>query len=166
MASTPGYALSQIWPSLVGQGASVDAKLAALNVLTVAGPNVDVSIQQVSGFLLLQGVFPTITAFAQGSPNGTQPHDGALSAAKSFVAWITMPDPPYVHFSQPAVAAAVTQLGNAMVAQETASPGSTGFTQAVLNGLLALGQTTIPWWQANGFSGPVTSADVANAGLS
>ena len=163
MASTPGYALSQEWPIL--SGSTVADKLAALNAMVVAGPNVDVSIQQVSGFLLLQGVYPTITAFAQGSTNGTQPHDGALSAAKSFVAWITMPDAPYVHFSQPAVAAAVTQLGNAMVAQETASPGSTGFTQAVLDGLLALGQTTMPWWQANGFSGPVTTQDVTNAGL-
>ena len=163
MTSTPGYALSQEWSSL--SGSTVADKLASLNAMTVAGPNVDVSIQQVAGYLLLQGVYPTIATFAEGSPNNTQPHDGALSAAKSFMAWVTMPNPPDVHFSQSAVAAAVTQLGNAMVAQETASPGSTGFTQAVLDGLLALGQTTLPWWQANGFGGPVTSTDVANERL-
>lgn len=163
MASTPGYALSQEWPSL--SGTTVADKLAALNAITVAGPNIDVTVQQVAGYLLLQGVYPTIAAFAQGSPNSTQPHDGALTAAKSFMAWFTMPNPPDVRMSQAAVVEEVTQMGNAMVAQEAASPGSTGFTQAILNGLLALGQTTISWGLANGFNGPVTEADVTNAGL-
>jgi len=134
--------------------------------MTVAGPNVDVSIQQVAGYLLLQGIYPTITAFAATSPNQTEPHDGALLAAKTFVAWIALPNPPPVHMSQSDVFAAVNQMGNAMMAQETASPGSTGFTQDVLNGLLALGQTVVPWWQANGFSGPVMAGDAIAAGLS
>ena len=162
MSSTPSYSLSLIWPTLSGQAAD---KLAALNAMTVAGPGVDVSIQQVAGFMLLNGIYPTVTAFAASANNGTQPHDGALLAAKTFVAWMALQNAPPVHMSQPDVVAAVTQMGNAMVAQEVAAPGSTGFTQAILNGLLALGQTTMPWWQANGFSGPLTSADVAAAGL-
>jgi hypothetical protein len=163
MSSTPSYALSQIWPSL--NGTATADKLAALNAMTVAGPAVDVNIQQVMGFLLLSGIYPTIAAFASTANNNTQPHDGALQAAKTFMAWIELQNAPAVHMSQSSVVDAVTQMGNAMVAQETASPGSTGFTQAILNGLLALGQTTQPWWQANGFSGPVTSADAASAGV-
>ena len=162
MPSTPSYALSLIWPSLSG---SLQDKLAQLNAMTVTGPGVDVSIQQVAGFLLLNGIYPTIDTFAGTTNNGTQPHDGALLAAKTFLAWIGLQNAPLVHMSQPAVVSAVTQMGNAMVAQEEAAPGSTGFTQAVLDGLLALGQTTQPWWQANGFSGPVTSGDAAAAGL-
>lgn len=162
MASTPSFALAQVWAGLSG---SSDSKLAQVNAMTVAGPNVDVSIQQVAGYLLLQGIYPTIATFAETSPNSTQPHDGALTAAKTFTAWIALPNPPPVHMSQPDVFTAVNQLGNAMMAQETASPGSTGFTQAILTGLLALGETTMPWWQANGFHGPVTGADVAAAGL-
>src|SRR6185437_12185827 len=163
MASTPSYALALLWPSLSG---STSDKIAQVNAMTVAGPNADVSISQVAGFLLLRGIYPTIAAFAQGSTNGNATHDGALTAAKTFMAWIGLPGAPPVHMGQSDVYAAVTAMGNAMVAQETASPGSTGFTQAILDGLLALAQTTQPWWQANGFTGPVTALDAANAGLS
>ena len=67
--------------------------------------------------------------------------------------------------SDPTVFADFNELGAAIVAQETSSPGSTGCTQEVLNGLLALSQTTQPWWQANGFFAPVTLVDAANNGL-
>lgn len=134
--------------------------------MTVAGPNVDVSIQQVAGYLLLQGIYPTVIQFASTSANGNQIHDGALTALKTFVAWINIPDPPPVHFSDATVVAQITAMASAVAAQEAASPGSTGFTQAVYNGLLALGQTTQPWWQANGFYAPVTAADASNNGLS
>lgn len=163
MASTPSYALSQVWAGLTGTTAD---KIAQINAMMVAGPNVDVTIQQVAGFLLLQGIYPLLTQFATTSNNGNPTHDGALLAAKTFVAWIALPNAPNVHMGQPDVFAAVNQMGMAMVAQETASPGSTGFTQAVLTGLLALGQTSMPWWQANGFSGPVMASDVVAAGLS
>ena len=162
MASTPSFALSNIWAGLSGSDAS---KLAQINAMMVAGPNVDISISVVAGYLLLRGIYPTIVAFAGGSPSGNQVHDAALVAAKTFVAWITLQGAPDVHMSQPDVFAAFNQLSAVMVAQETASPGSTGFTQADADGLLALAQTQIPWWQANGFDGPVTASDVANAGL-
>jgi hypothetical protein len=162
VASSPGYALSQLWPTLTGSTAD---KVAQVNAMTVAGPNVDVSIQQVSGFLLLQGIYPTVVSFAEGSPNGNPIHDGALTALKTFIAWIGIPNPPDVHFGDPTVAAQIAAFAAVVAAQETASPGSTGFTQAVHDGLLALGQTTQPWWQANGFYAPVTLADAANNGL-
>ena len=163
MASTPAYALSQLWPSLTG---TTSDKIAQVNAMTVAGPNVDIGISQVAGYLLLEGVYPTLVAFSGGSPNSTQPHDGALTAAKTFVAWIALPGAPAVHMSDPAVYEAFNTLAAAIVAQETAAPGTTGCTQAVLNGLLAMAQTTMPWGQANGFNAPLTVADAANAGLS
>lgn len=163
MASSPGYALSQLWPSLTG---TTSQKIAQANAMTVAGPNVDVAIPQVAGYLLLQGIYPTVVAFASGSTNGNQIHDGALTALKTFVAWLSIPNAPPVHFSDPTVFAQITAFAGAVAAQETASPGSTGFTQAVHDGLLALGQTKQPWWQANGFYAPVTLTDAANNGLS
>lgn len=162
MASSPGYALSQLWPSLNGSTAD---KIAQINAMTVSGPNVDVSIQQVAGYLLLAGIYPTVVQFASTSANGNQIHDGALTALKTFVAWITIPNPPPVHFSDATVDAQITAMAGAVAAQESISPGSTGFTQSVHDGLLALGQTTHPWWQANGFYAPVTMADAANNGL-
>ena len=87
MASTPSYALSQLWPSLSG---TTSDKIAQVNAMTVAGPNVDIGISQVAGYLLLEGVYPTLVEFSTGSPNSTQPHDGALTAAKTFVAWIAL----------------------------------------------------------------------------
>jgi hypothetical protein len=164
VASSPGYALAQLWPSLTA--GTTSAKIAQVNAMTVAGPNVDVAIPQVEGYLLLQGIYPTVTTFAAGSPNGNQVHDAALTALKTFVAWIALPNAPPVHFSDPTVSAQVTAMAGAVAAQEAATPGSTGFTQAVHDGLLALGQTKQPWWQANGFFGPVTLVDAANNGLS
>jgi hypothetical protein len=162
MASTPGYALSQLWPSLTGSTAD---KISQVNAMTVEGSNVDISISQVAGYLLLKGVYPTLTSFASSTPTNSQPHDGALTAAKTFVAWIGLAGAPAVHMSDPGVFADFNALAAAIVAQETASPGSTGCTQGVLTGLLALAQTTQPWWQANGFSAPVTLVDASNNGL-
>jgi hypothetical protein len=162
MASTPSYALSQVWAGFSGTTAS---KLTQVNALTVAGPNVDVDTTDVAAYLLLQGVYPRFQLFAAGSPTGDATHDAALVAAQSFIAWLGLPNSPPINTAKPEVFAAMSNMGNAVVAYETATPGATGFTQAVLTGLLALAQTTMPWWQANGFSKPVTAADVANAGL-
>src|SRR5262249_5910703 len=98
--------------------------------------------------------------------NSNAAHDAALTAAQSFIAWLSLANAPPINFANPDVLQGVTNMGNAVVAQETATPGSTGFTQAVFEGLLGLAQTTQPWWQANGFSGPVMLSDVAAAGLS
>lgn len=123
MPSSPGYALSQLWPSLSGTTAD---KVAQVNAMTVSGPNVDVSIQQLVGYLLLQGIYPTVVQFSSGSTNGNPLHDGALLALKTFVAWLNIPNAPPVHFSDPTVFSQVSAMAQAVTAQETASPGSTG----------------------------------------
>lgn len=155
------FALSQIWPTV----GTTEDKLAFVNALIVAGPNIDVAIPQVAGYLLLAGIYPIVESFATGSPTGDPIHDGALIALKTFVAWLTIPNAPPVHFSDPVVFAQITAFTGVVAAQEASSPGSTGFTQEVHDGLLALGQTALPWWQANGFRGPVTLTDAANFGL-
>jgi hypothetical protein len=148
--------LIAIWPSLTGTTAQ---KLATLNAMT-AGIRVDVTVPQVVGYLLLQGIFPTLQAFA----NGTTGQAAALQAAKTLMAWLSIPNAPNIQLSNPTVLATVQTMGNAIVAQETATPGSTGFTQTVLNGLIALSEETVPWWQANGFTLPITLNDLYAAG--
>lgn len=149
--------LKTLWPTLSG---TTDQKLAQVNIMTVTGPNVDVSVEQVVGFLLLQGVYPALIAFASGSTGSAQ----SLAAAKTLVAWITVPNAPILQMSNPTVFTEVQGMAEAVVAQETTSPGSTGFTQAVMNGLMALAASTTLWWQANGYTSPFSESDLEAAG--
>ena len=157
-----GFALRQIWPTVLG---SPQDKLAEINAMTVATSTIDVALPQVAGYLLLNGVYPTVLTFAAGSLTGVSVHDNALIALKTLVAWMSIPNAPPIQFTNPVVNAQIVAFADAIMAQETASAGSTGFTQAIRDGLLALGQVVSPWWKANGFSGPVTIYDAANNGL-
>jgi hypothetical protein len=160
MTINPRYdPLIALWATLPSADTTAQ-KLAAVNAMTVAGPNVDVTTSQVVSVLLLAGAYPTLAAFAAGTTGAAS----ALSAAKTLMDWVTVPNAPLVQMSNPTVFAEVQQLGNAVVAQETASPGSTGFTQTVLNDLLALAATTVPWWQANGLTSAVSPSDLTAAG--
>ncbi len=122
-----------------------------LNAMMVPGPAADVSAADVSAYLLLGGEFFTVEAFAAGAPTGDAAHDGALLAAKSLVAILSLPQPPAFQMSNPAVAAKVQAMVGALLAQETAVPNSTGMTQALHDGLLALAQPLVPWPQTIGF---------------
>jgi hypothetical protein len=154
-------ALVTKWATLTGTTAD---KLAAVNAATVAGPNVDVTVPQIVGYLLLHGAYLPVAAFAQGATTGDATHDAALAAAKTLMAAITVPNAPTLGMSDPSTYAIIKGMADAVLAQETASPGSTGFTQAVHDGLLALAATTTPWWQANGYGGPFNTNDLAAAG--
>jgi hypothetical protein len=157
-------ALVAAWATLPS-GDTTAQKLAAMNAMTVAGPNVDVTPSQAVGALLLSGAYPALAAFAQTSaPSGNATYAAALASAKTLIAWLTVPNAPNIGMSAPAIFAAVQGMGNAIVAQETAAPGSTGFTSVVLAGLMALAETTVPWWQANGYSSPFTASDLVAAG--
>lgn len=155
-------ALKAEWATLTG---TIAEKLAAVNAATVAGPNVDVTVPQIVGYLLLNGAYLPVSAFAQGATTGNATHDAALAAAKTLMAAITVPNAPTLRMSDPSTYAIIKGMADAVLAQETASPGSTGFTQAVHNGLLALAATTVPWWQANGYASPLNGHDLVAAGL-
>ena len=134
-------ALRSIWPTLSG---TVADKVATINAMTV--------------------VYPALASFAASAGNGNATHDAALGAAKVLMAWVTAPNAPRIKMSDPTVYATVSGMAAALVAQETAAPGSTGFTAPFSASLIGLSASTTPWWQANGLTGPVTEPDLANAG--
>ena len=160
-------ALKVKWATL--SGATAD-KLAAINAATVAGPAQDVTVEAVAGQLLLNGVYPTLSTFAAGTANGNATHDAALQAAKVLMAWVTVPNAPSIKMSDPTVYATVAGMAAAIVTQETASPGSAGFTATFSAKLLGLAATTLPWATApvsiggGGLGGPVSQNDLDAAG--
>jgi hypothetical protein len=160
-------ALIAKWATLTGTTAQ---KIAAVNALTVTGPNVDVPVSAVVGKLMLMQVYLPLASFAQGSTTGVATHDNALFAAKMLMAMVTTPNAPIFQMSNAQDFATIKEMMDAILAQETAASGSTGFTQAVHDALLGLCATTIPWWQATitqgggGLSGPVSLADLGPAG--
>jgi hypothetical protein len=140
-------------------------KLDAINGWTVAG-TVDVPVEAVVGNLMLSGAYLTLAAFSQGAPTGNATHDTALGAAKTLMALLTLPNVPPFGTSNSTTYAIVKGMADAILAQETATPGSTGFTQAIHDGLLALAATTIPWSQANDYGPSIGLGYLNNAGLS
>lgn len=155
-------ALIAEWQALSGTTAQ---KLAAVNVLTVTGPNVDVAVPAVVGKLMLLQAYLPLAAFAQGSASGVTTHDNALGAAKMLMTMISIPSAPSFQMSDATSFAAIKGMMDAILAQETAAPGTTGFTQAVHDALLALCATTIPWWQSAGYHEPIGLGNLINAGL-
>lgn len=158
-------ALIAEWATLTGTTAQ---KLAAVNALTVAGQNVDVDVSAVVGKLMLSGAYFPLLSFSQGPTNSNPTHDAALASAKSLMTLIAIPNAPRFQMSDPTTFATVKGMMDAILAEETATPGSTGFTQAVHDALLALCATVIPWWQAatgGNLSSPVSANDTASAGL-
>ena len=160
-------ALVAKWATLSGSTAD---KLAAVNAATVAGPAQDVTVEAVAGQLLLNGVYPTLATFAASTPSGNATHDAALQAARVLMAWVTVPNAPSIKMSDPTVYATVAGMAAAIVAQETASPGSTGFTATFSAKLLGLAATVLPWATApvalggGGLGGAVSQNDLDAAG--
>ena len=137
-------------------GFTTAQKLAALNALMVAGPNADVPVPTVVALLEGQGVYATFFAYcahaiATLEAGGTL--TGAQQAAANWAAFIATPGISSVQTSVPAVYSMVSTMMSAI-----ASDSASGLTGAIVSSLLALAATQIPWWQANGFSGPITSA--------
>jgi hypothetical protein len=155
-------ALIAKWATLTG---TTSEKLAAINALTVAGPRSDTQVSSVLGSLMLGGAYLSLYSFAQGSFTGDATHDHALGAAKLLMAITSNPNAPAFNMSDPSKYAQIAGMLGAIMAQEAAAPGTTGVTQAVHDGLLALCETTVPWWQANGYTSPIGFGDLSAAGL-
>lgn len=160
-------ALIAKWATLFG---STDQKLVSVNAARAPWPRVDVSVSAVVGYLMLSGAYLPLSAFAQGAATGVAIHDNALTAAKMLTAMLTMPNAPAFNTSNATNYATIKGLMDAILAQETAAPGSTGFTQGVHDGLLALAETTVTWCKANGYpdaqngGGGITAIDLDSAG--
>lgn len=146
-------------------GMSAADKLNLLQMWGVQAGYRDVSAMWIINSLVSSGAYLTFLAFGEGQPTGDLTHDTALAAAQQLLGLASGLVPPLIDMSNSTVYAQVQGLAAAIMAQETAHPGTTGLTQAVCDRLFALAVTNVPWWRANGFLGPITLADVAAAGL-
>jgi hypothetical protein len=145
-------ALTAEWATLSGTTAE---KLAAINALTVAGPNQDVPPSAVVAYLALNGKFAALMKYAQ-SPPAT---DAGVAAA-NFAAIIGLGNnAPIFEMSVPATYAAIEAMLDAL-----ASDPASGVASADVAALLALAATAVPWWQANGYTSPIGPNDLAAAG--
>lgn len=150
--TTPDAALIAEWLNLTGS--TTAAKLAQLNAMTVSGPNQDVSAQAVLGYLFLSGKMPELTAYAASPPPGA--NATAVTAAKELTS-ATFADLGSIQMSNSAVYTAIQGMLNALAADS-----NTGITSTDVTALLALAAgVSQPWWQANGFPGPITAAYLA-----
>jgi hypothetical protein len=144
-------ALNQIWPSL--QGANTAAKLAALNAMNVAGPKRDVNVSTVQGKLMLAGAWLKLKVYAT-SAGPAAPYAQML---------LDMCGSPALNTFQMSDAGTYTAVQEMLGALAT-DPNS-GVSAAISAELLALADSVVPWWQANGYRRPINMGDIVVTGL-
>lgn len=147
-------ALVAKWATLTGTTAE---KLAAVNALTVAGPNIDVPASEVIGYLALNGKLSALQAYAASPPSGATA--GAVTAAKELIALFSLPTFATFQMSNSIVYGGVSQFLGAL-----ASDPASGVTSQDEASLLAMAATALPWWQSAGYTSPINENDLAAAG--
>jgi hypothetical protein len=142
------------WPNLSGTTAQ---KIATLNAMTVAGPNQDVPVSSVVAYLALDLKLATLKNYAASPPSGS--NASVVAVAQNFVAMLSVNEPPPFEMSNPMIYSAISGFLTTL-----ATDTNTGIVTADVTALLALAATTLPWWEANGYAGPITGDDLAAAG--
>jgi len=151
-------------------------KLAAINDWQVAGPIVDIPVQQLLAEIEISTAIFALETFATGQPDGTQPHDSALMAAWLLIGKpgsvvpgaLANPNSPLFKTSDPKTFATLKGMLDALLAIELATPNTTGITQTVNDSILAMTVgPTLAWKDANGFidHNHFNAWDLFNAGL-
>jgi hypothetical protein len=152
-------ALKATWATLPSSDSTAQ-KLAAINAMTVAGPNVDVPVSAVVGYLGLNGRLSTLSKYA-----GNAPATSAGVAGAELVAIINCPNAPDFASSNSTTYQIIQEMLTAL-----AGDANSGISSADVTNLLGLAATTIRWWEATvaegggGLSSPVTPDDLAAAG--
>lgn len=136
-------ALKAKWPDLSG---STGEKLAQINALTVVGPAQPVSIVDAVTYLRRHGLWLPIKAAAAS---------GASMGAAAAVDLNDDPRAGSIDFSLPIVQMMVGDL----IDKNLLSKDQAG-------DLAALGASSLPWWQASGYSSSIGTGDLEAAGLS
>lgn len=149
-------ALLNKWPSV--QGADLAAKLAALDAETVAGPNIDVAIGDIVGYLAIGGKIAPLQDYAASTQ--TVSNKNAVDAARTFFVLINTPRISVMQTSVPSVYAAVQGFLSTISAD-----AASGITTNDVQAILGMAATTMPWWQANGYSSPIGTGDLEAAGI-
>lgn len=157
-------ALQTAWSTLEGTTAQ---KLVLLNAATAIGPPQDIKVGTLKNFLNANGLIVAANSYVA---NGT--NTDALLGCNYILALLVTPPMangmPYSYVaannfmlqtSLPANFAAIQTLAPGLLADPL-----TGWTVALLNQMIAIIAPPVPWWQANGFSGPITVTDLIAAG--
>lgn len=147
-------ALIQKWSTLTG---ATDEKIAAINAEMVDGPMQDVTVSAITGYLALNLKLAPLIDYAEHPPSGAVP--SSLIAARNLVAVFRLPQPPAFGTSNSAIYAALGAALDAIIADPLS-----GLTQADGVALMALADTSVNWWRANGYSSPVGHSDLEAAG--
>lgn len=136
-------ALATKWATLTG---TTQQKLDAVNAATVAGPTQPVPVLQVMTYLRTNNLWLAIkSAAAAGTSLGAQAAVDYNSDSRVVTLDVTL--------------TIVQQMLADLVAHAL-------LTQAQSDVIVAMGNTTLPWWQANGYTSPFNTNDLAAAGLS
>jgi hypothetical protein len=145
-------ALQTTWAGLAA--GSTLAKMAAINAMTAPGATIDIATDKVSNFLSNAGKMPGLLAFVNNTP--ATPVASALLAANYLVVLLNGSDGGLIPVgSQPGLMAILDQIS---------ADARTGITAANVTAFNNLCSPVVPWWQANGFSGPIKIADLIAAG--
>jgi hypothetical protein len=145
-------ALKTTWSGI--GGSTTSKKLAILNAMMVAGPAIDVDLSVVSNFLSNNNKLQGVLAFVNNTP--ATPDANALLAANYLVALLAGSDGTMMPTgSVPGLLAILSQIS---------ADARTGITAGNVTAFNNICTSKIPWWQANGFSGPVTVANLIAAG--
>ena len=147
-------ALATLWGTLSGTTAQ---KLAAVNAATSPGPPQDILVSTLVNGLGAGNKMTGLTNFI-ANPGGASA--AAIEAATYLLLLVQGADGPTLPTGTPSFYAQMQTWMAALVVYSA----QTGITQANSNGFFAMMATTVPWWSANGFSGPVQVLDLVAAG--
>lgn len=141
---------------------TTDENLALLWAWTVPGPNVDVKVSSVVGYLALNSKLYNLQNYASTAVVGINGATTAsVTAAKELVSLMASPNAPNFQTSVSSVYSTIQMMLEAL-----ASDSNTGITSTDVTNLLALAATTILWWQSVGLTSPPNIYDLQAAGLS
>lgn len=145
-------ALATTWAGLSG---TTVAKLATINAMTVAGPLQDVSVGTILQYLVSHGRIAGLNSFVNATPSNPVP--AALLAASYLQAILAGADGSTVRFA--------SQTGLLAILNHLTDDARIGITAGDITALNNAASTpAAPWWQSNGFSGPIQVSDLINAG--
>lgn len=145
-------ALSAAWTGLAGN--TTVKKLQAINVLTASGQASDLPLSIIVDFIRNSGKLAGISSFANNPP--ATPDATALLAANYLLVLLsggagsTIP------------AASIAPL--LAILDAISADARTGVTAGNVTAFNNICMPSIPWWQAHGFSGPITLFDLIAAG--
>lgn len=132
-------ALISKWNTLSG---TTDIKLSQINSLTVAGPDRLVPISEISDMLRSQGAWLPIKAAVTTSVGAAAAID--LNEDQRLVT---------IDINLPIVGQMLADLVSHSL-----------LTQVQADAIVALKNTTTPWWQVNGYTSPINNNDLLAAG--